>query len=373
MEILAGSESIQTDSFLHAGYLSAYPRTYERTARYRLELVAENGQAKLIEVKDALALKQEGDATEATPIHPAMIGETAEPAPDSVPPGSLLASGFVALIAVCFFAFVASAYYRRLKGIRRPGWRPWAIGGVAGLLILCTGYFAGGYSVENGRLVRYTWKGTSPATPPPWEDVEVREYRDPRAATEVILSGLIVNALAGCSNEVLVLSQIRNEVSFPVPFEQYTPGMAYAQQTYGLDGWGRAFTFEPLPKGKYRIASAGPDGLRGNDDDIVLTTRSKDYDWERLIGGIYVREVDNRYAFFVHRVRHSLFRFANRSGAIAVTKTDRFDMVSLEPALRDSWREDGSEKILPRLERERETAGTSDPLYLLPLATNKDV
>lgn len=121
MEILAGSESVNTDSFLHAGYMSAYSETYERFVPNRPERPTENGNANLAEVKDAHAVKQDGEATAMQPT--ATVVKLAAPMPYSIPSGPHLAECCVLLMVVCFFALVAGAYCHRSKGVRNPGWR----------------------------------------------------------------------------------------------------------------------------------------------------------------------------------------------------------------------------------------------------------
>ena len=37
-----------------------------------------------------------------------------------------------------------------------------------------------------------------------------------------------------------------------------------------FDGWGRELVYRPTPEGRYRLLSCGPDGVRGNADDLVI-------------------------------------------------------------------------------------------------------
>ena len=77
----------------------------------------------------------------------------------------------------------------------------------------------------------------------------------------MILHGLIVNGLNGCSFRVERLPAIQYEVGFPAEQDDWTDGMRYAAKAYGRDGWGREFAFEPMPDGAYRICSAGVGGV----------------------------------------------------------------------------------------------------------------
>jgi hypothetical protein len=167
---------------------------------------------------------------------------------------------------------------------------------------------------------------------PPGKGVAIAEYQDPKTATELILHGLIANGLLGVSVDVRNLAAIQNEVAFPFQTSQYTPGMKYAQQTYVRDGWGREFSFKRLDAGKYEIASAGPDGIMGTNDDILLVTpsREEDRDWERRIGGVFFRIADGHEVIFIHRVNDPLFLFANAKDAQKQTGTELFDLIKLD-------------------------------------------
>ena len=170
--------------------------------------------------------------------------------------------------------------------------------------------------------------------PPPWQGVPVEEYKSPEAATHAILDGLVVNGLAGSPVGISTLAAIQEQVAFPIPAKEYTPGMVYAQKTYGRDGWGREFAFESLSGGKYRITSAGPDGVFGTKDDIVVVTGSREHNWEDCVSGVYVRPMAEMQFCFVHRVRDPLFRAKHGDEAFGLTENNLFDSFSLDDLFR---------------------------------------
>jgi hypothetical protein len=316
MQILAGSLNVQVDSFLHSGYTSAYPRTYQREG----PLYLINNKVKLIDVKKAVELKPSKDQVACTVA-------IAAPSP-VLRPASMVSDTFVLAIVFLFFAYIRILYYRCIRGIAKSRWKPllFAAGAIIG--IACIQYLAWPayqtYSLNH--------------LAPPWKNVAIAEYQDPEAVTDMILRGLIENGLLGTSIAVHNLSAIQNEVAFPFQATQYTPGMKYAQRTYGRDGWGREFSLNQLDAGKYSITSAGPDGVMGTKDDIILITPSEESGWEQRIGGVFFRIADGHEVIFLHRVDDPLFLFANAKDARKQTGTDLFDqlgMDELQPAYRE--------------------------------------
>jgi hypothetical protein len=317
MQILAGSLNVEIDSYLHAGYLSAYPRTFEREGSHQLS----SQNVKLIDVRKAVELKSPNGAT---------AGAAAIESPSStLPRASMVSDTFALAVAFFFFAFLISLYYRRARKVAKPAWRPWLFAALA-LLVVAPVYFWAWPKYEEHSLNQL---------PCPWKGVAVQEYQDPKAATEAILHTLIANGLMGVSVQVENLTAIQNEVAFPVPAAGYTPGMKYAQKTYGRDGWGHEFLCNLIERSddappKYRIISVGADGVAGTEDDIVLTIPRIGGSWGECVSGLYCRVSDGNIIVLLHRIDDSLFQLANSEDARKLTGGDLFDSFRLNTLLR---------------------------------------
>jgi hypothetical protein len=316
MQIHAGSLNIQVDSFLHSGYTSAYPHTYRTYAESDLMKRA----VKLIDVKKAVELKPSNDQISYTTT-------AAAPSP-ALQPASMVSDTYWLAVAFLFFAYIIGLYYRKMRGIAKSGGKAWLFAAMAILGIVCVRYWAWPeYKIYSLNHLE-----------PPWKNAAIAEYQDPQAATEVILRGLIANGLLGISIDVHNLASIQNEVAFPFQATQFTPGMKYAQHTYGRDGWGREFLLKQLDSGRYEIASAGPDGIMGTKDDILLVTLSQKESWEYRIGGVFARIAKGQNAIFIHRVDDSNFVFAHAKDAQTQTGTGIFDLLGLdELGIDESW------------------------------------
>jgi hypothetical protein len=177
----------------------------------------------------------------------------------------------------------------------------------------------------------------------------------------------------GSPVEVKTLAAIQKEVAFPVPSQELTPGMAYALKTYGRDGWGKEFRFESLSSNRYVIACAGADGVHGSADDIDLLVplrATREDDWELLVNGVYVRQVDRQDMFFVHRVEHRHFRQAHRGEARTLTDTDLFDVFDREELIGSHVSPRGEHAIVTALKEWRESrspAHGTEPLLFVQI------
>ena len=340
MQILAGSLNVEVDAFLHAGYISAYPRTFQRLGNS----VLANSQGQLIDVKKAVELK----------VSKAQVASTsaAEVATKLLQPATMVTDIFGLAIAFFFFAYLISVYYRRIRKIAKPGWRPWVLPGIA-MLIFVSIYFwiwpiYECYSLNN--------------LSPPWKNVAMEEYRDPQAATEAIIHALVANGLLGVSIDVRNLAAIQKEVAYPVVEAEYTPGMKYSQKTYGRDGWGKEFSFERLDDRKYRIISAGPDGLFGTKDDIHFVTPSGiSTNWELRVGGMYLRIAEGREFLLIHRIKDSYFKLANPEAARILTGTDLFDLLRVDELKQFHGDQlEGESLILEAFKNHRESTQTKE-------------
>jgi len=353
MELVAGSLNVEVDGYLHAGYLSAYPRTFKDMGAHSLPYAKTN----LIDVKVALRLENAESQSAHQP--------TAEVAvqPTALAPASMASDGFLLATLFFFFAYLIGLYYRRIRRVDRPGWHPWLLA-VVPLVVVIVASCA--YQVHEERRLN--------SLPPPWLGVPVKNYEDPEAATQAILHGLVVNALPGSTTDVRELAAIQHEVAFPVPAEQYTPGMSYAQKTYGRDGWGREFKFDPLTDGCYRIASAGADGSHGTSDDVVVVTPKKSTDdWEQLVNGVYMRRASgDSYTCFIHRITHSNFRRADSAMARDLTGTELFDTFGLDDQLRHATEEPPVLAQLREYQESHPPGEESDPLFFVHIAPTED-
>lgn len=346
MQLLAGSLNVEVDGYLHTGYLSACPRSFVHLEGYQFERPVPG----VIDVQKALELE---DST--APAAPAVTTESSSP---PIPPASVIPDGLMLAIVFFFFAYLASLYWRRIRKIERPGWRPWGWAAVPVLLFVVI-FYSALPAYESHRLHNL---------PPPWQNVPVQHYKNPEAATQAILHALVANTLPGCSVRIYNLAAIQAEVAFPLPVKEYTPGMVYAQSAYGRDGWGREFSLEPLADGQYRIASAGADGTQGTKDDIVFVTASNDqHNWEQLVNGVYVRRIGDQDACFVHRIKHGNFRYGQAVKARQLTGCGLYDVVWLDSVLRDHQRPKPL-PIVAELKKHREsnpsTAGAEPLLFV---------
>ena len=375
MKLLAGSLNVEVDEFLHAGYLSAYPRSFGPSVDYRFE----GGLAKvdIIDVKKALTLKSSSDGDDtASDTAMAEVSLQAEP----FPPASMSVSevrdlsveGLSLAIVFFFFTYLVSLYYRRIRKVQKPGWRPWLLTGVPILLLVV--FFHGVFPAYQERHLN--------SLGPPWKGLPIQAYEDPEAATQAILHGLIAHALPGCPVEASGLAAIQHEVAFPVAAGQLTPGMSYAVRAYGRDGWGRDFSFKPLDKGRYQITSAGADGVQGTQDDVTVVTPARHSDdWEQHVNGVYVRRVKGELVSFIHRIDHRNFRRQNAGEADKLTGTDLFDMLSLSEMLylsklfQGDRGDDELDPVLAQLVTDRDTLrhpAKTEPLLFLQIAGADD-
>jgi hypothetical protein len=307
MQILAGSLNVEVPGLLHAGYISASPHSFIHGGGAHQFAYQ---QTKVIDVPAVLALKASGGTGEQL-ASPAVAQPTA-----SIGTGYPGSVGQAAGLAVAFvlFAYLLGLYFGRMSKKKWMGWMHWgfALAAICLLVGIVNIIDAGQVALLNH-------------SPCPWRNIAVQEYQDPGAATEAIMHGLIVNGLAGCPFRAENLSAIQKEVAFPVPSETYTPGMAYAQKTYGRDGWGREFKFEFLGWG-YRVTSAGPDGVFGTADDIVVETRGIRDSWDRRISSVYVlRLASGPRMCLLHRVGDDLYEAADAKEARRVAGNDQFD------------------------------------------------
>lgn len=346
MKLLAGSIEVESNTYLHAGYLSAYPRSFGEGGFLRFW---HHETTTVINIPEAVALREPADESQpAATISAARVNQALTPA-------TMVSELFALTVAFLFFAWLIGVYYQRVRKTAHPAWRPWVLAGVSVFVFAFFPYWA----LPAMRVQRLN------ALPPPWEDVPVQPYQNPELATQAIMQALIVNALAGSPQGIASLAAIQEEVAFPVPAEDYTPGMEYARRTYGRDGWGRDFAFELLGEGKYRVSSAGHDGALGTPDDIVVDAGVNERGWEYALSGIFARWHDQELVCFIHQVDDPLFRKARSAESGELTSTSVFDMFTLKSATRDPKDAPNVlQQLREQMSREAQ-AGRAVPLYFV--------
>jgi hypothetical protein len=357
VEIIAGSLNIVSRQFLHAGYMSAYPRTFTMMGDYQLR----RDKLEVLDVKTALELKRTDTSPAPTPE---IRQEGAFWKPIVSPrPAVMSVDLFVYVTVFFFFAYLASLYYRRVRKVSVPGWRPW----VAVTIPACLIYLVAGF------VYPASYAAIQNSQPPPWEGVATSEYLHPEQATEVILYGIIADALAGCSFRIENLAAIQKQVGLPIPEKQRTEGMAYALKTYGRDGWGRDFRLRMVKKDRndaYEVRSAGRDGRFDTLDDLTLLA-CPEYGWESRLKGVYVRQLDKRYAVFLHRVKDSHFRYVREKEAWTHTGTRLYDMVLEKDLDRGRRARDDEPRTLDKVKKqalEKKIDITDDPFLFVRFA-----
>jgi hypothetical protein len=311
MEIVGASLLRAAEIFLHAGYVSAYPRPF------RPYTFPDTEPSVQIDVAEALRL--EGETLTADAGGP--VVEAGSAAVSSGPPEALTA---VLAAAGCFFAMLVLVYlaHDRLKLRRAP-----ALAGTA--------LFGGAVLLSILLLVVLVGRPRLPETPP-WQGVEIQEYADPAQATQVLLHGIIADGIVNVGRPIRNLANIAREVGLPL--RRPSRGMSYALKTYGLDGWGRPFRLTRQGN-TYLVASAGADGEFGGDDDVEFAVRQSSNDrWEGGRHGFFVRRVGGENLIFFHRWNGSHFRYRHGEYARTLTGSRLFDvLVEQDVRVLDDW------------------------------------
>lgn len=318
MKLMAANLVETVDRFLHAGYVSAYPRPLDATAypggaNYAgdtVQPVIQLDVAKALELSDGGTL----DNAQAALATLGGVGST----DTQLLIGALAATGLFAL-----FMLLRAKFQGRVFSAA-----PFAL--VAGLcLVMAVHCDTGG---EEEKL----------PTKPPWEGVALQEYTSPEDATLVILHGIVVPAVANIGQGVETLANIQNEVALPAP--TLTEGMKYALKTYGFDGWGNELRLETSgfkdADGEgfsdYTVTSAGPDATFDTEDDIAVAFRQTNNDswgWSRNVFFL-AKKTDLVVAF--HRWNDEMFEYKNEDAAGKLFGTHLTDLF-----VEDDFYEDG--------------------------------
>lgn len=312
MKILASALVDAVRTYLHAGYVSGAPRPIDPHEVYSPETVGEVSMQ--LDMVEALRLQGEAAAAAAMPDGGATIATAA-------------ASGSLSMLGAAAAATAGAAGFALLH--RRLGLRPrmaMAAGALAGLIT------AGQLSCI-GPEDDFDQEAYEKSLPAPWEDVELRAYADPEAATNAILNAIVCSGLKGVDFPVHELRHIQLEVGLPT--DNPTEGMAYALQTYGYDGWGRELDFRVdvsessgITYRLYYVTSAGPDGELRTEDDISIDNEAnrEETPGQRGCGTFLRRDADGSLVSLFHRVRGEYFVYNHADEAEALTGDDLFDM-----------------------------------------------
>jgi hypothetical protein len=308
MKILAASVQVQqiADTFLHAGYGSAFPRTLITYGRgWSRELPLDAQPRMKLELTEALRL--EGGEGVASALTSGQPGEGAGPALGLL--GSSL--GQLLLVVTAFFAGLALFYLLRNHRHRLARLHPRAI--AAALALLAAPLLSG---------------AADPGPPGP-------RYQDPALATRALMQMVIADALANTGEtrkgvharlELASLDPIKPEVGLPT--RQLTAGMKHALQDYRLDGWGRPFRLRGNWRYGFIVTSAGADGAFKTRDDLWTRIHPDHaYAWESRRRAFFLRKVDGELVLLFHRSKMRTFRFNDRARARALTGTGLFDAI----------------------------------------------
>ena len=293
MKILAGSLERAADTFLHAGYISAYPRPY---AAYNYGYT----QPKLeIELVEALRLKGEVLASGAQ-------------LPESLAAAATASGGAWGWPQLLIAALGMAGLGLALVMARKTGkWRWSALApGLAGFLLIL-------FSPSCGENLEPL------PTVPPWQDQKVQAYENPELATKALLHGLIADALVNIGRDVSSLANLQNEVALPMasPGE----GAKYALTHYGQDGWGKEMRLT-RQGGQYLVTSAGKDGTFGSADDLKLQIGGcDDGSWDQRRYGHFVRKDGAELVLLIHRWTGDHFKYNDQARASRLTGGAYFD------------------------------------------------
>ncbi|MCP4677306.1 MAG: hypothetical protein GY854_17690 [Deltaproteobacteria bacterium] len=318
MKLIAANMVDKVDSFLHAGYISAYPRPLES---YGYPLGSEEAGSNVqvlyhMDLAEALRLEGEtlaaGSQTGGSETALAAIMDMATL--DQLLMGALACTAFIIL-----FYLVVERLDRFSKKL------------VPVFLSVCILVLVMPHcdNMKN--------ESEPLPTDPPWQDLQKRSYANPDDATIALLHGVIIPAVANIGQKVDVLANIQNEVGLPT--RHLTEGQAYALSTYGIDGFGKEFRFtrnalkdvDEKPYSGYTVSSAGADGMFDTGDDIVKhfeQTINETWGWHR--NAFYLGKSGDDVVVLFHRWNGDMFEYNNESLAEQLTGSSLFDLFEVQ-------------------------------------------
>jgi hypothetical protein len=330
MKLISASLVEQIDSFLHAGYISAYPRALEPGA-YPLGSSSMGGTEKLthqIDMVQALTL--------------------GEPATDAGTNGldaymSLINSGdshglVIGILAITGISALLYLINRDFRDIRPKLARVVTPIALAAMFLSVTHCKDIDPTTDPAPTTSLPSASGLP-TSPPWEGVSKKSYVHPEQATLAILHGIIVPAIANIGESYTVdkLANLKNEVA--VPMKNPSEGVAYALKTYGIDGYGNEFKFEYSPSSvvgyvgpkEYKVTSAGADGALDTADDIVasVSQTTNSYWGHSVQHAYYLVARGDQVDLLFHRWNGKMFKYHNEALAKEITGSTLFDVMTV--------------------------------------------
>ncbi len=312
MKLIAASIIDKVDTFLHAGYISAYPRPLYAEAYP----VGDGGDIPVAEIAHQLdlteALRLEGESLAA--VVPGGGTDTALASLGNLGSSEMMIIGALAMTGVLALVYLLKDRFEwRSLGFAQ------ATCALLAMLVL---------------LPHCDEEGVKPLpTDPPWEGVTLQDYANPQDATVAILHGIVVPAVANVGQGVEILPNVQNEVGLPT--NALTEGMEYALLTYGIDGWGKEFRLERSPFSdedehkfwNYTVTSAGQDGVFDNEDDITASfaqSYNEGWGWHR--NTFYLVKSGNEVQVVFHRWNNKMFEYMNEDQAVELSGDGLLDL-----------------------------------------------
>lgn len=301
--------------FLHAGYISSMPRSFYLPHYLDVEKTDKVVEPPLnLDVSKSLQLV--GDSTEpvtkAAIAHPpnnrtqAAVNNLAE-----------MASGLTLFFCCAGLLHYLRRYSQRLAFVL--------------LIVLLLSSFIGmnAYSKNNRKINEFVSYSAHPG-------ISGRAlYKNPHAATLVIMHGLLVDGVINSNGVITSLDRIQKEVAFPTM--QLTDGMKHALDNYAFDGWGRPFALSTVDEHHYQIMSLGHDGKPNTKDDITIRfERGDEGNWDGTRWGLFAQKEGNDLRVYFHRWPGELFNFQNRDLAMLKSGSSLFDVWMSEQTSSDS-------------------------------------
>ena len=318
MKLFNASIVESVDTFLHAGYISAYPRPLEGGAYPSGDSLSEAQKILELDMQSALRLGEpitDGGVAEASG---ALIGGIGS---GELLFGALALSGLLAL------------YFLLKKPTVLSNLRPHTVVSAAAVsaMLLITPHCGDDGNSPPGD----DGSGDTLPTDSPWEEEQPQSYIQPEQATLAILHGIIRPALVNIGQKIENLANIQDEVALPT--KVLTDGQRYALRMYGLDGYGNPFELIPTRLKnvdgevywQYTVTSAGADEEQGTEDDISATfSQNINDNWSWGADPVYyIVEDGDKAVLLYHRWNHKMFEYSDKAGAKAVTGSDLFDIV----------------------------------------------
>lgn len=305
MKILAAGLVPKEQMFLHAGYISSMPRSFYLPHNLDVENADKVTAPPLnLNVSKSLQL------TDEAPFSTLKTFVVQPPPPKEISAVSNLT--FMASGIVLFFCCAGALHMLRRYSQRFA---------FALLLVLLLISFIGmdAYSAAKQRIDDYV-------SYPAHTGVAGRaKYKDPYAATLVIMHGLLIDGVINSKAPISSLDQIQKEIAFPTT--RLTAGMQHALDNYAVDGWGNPFIISSANKDVYQITSHGPDGKLGTNDDITVRfNKADDGTWDSIRWGMFAQKDGDKLQVYFHRWPGELFEYLNQNLAMQKSGSTLFDV-----------------------------------------------